>query len=55
MLNARRKETAGRVFVYRWWAPRKAGSKEERHQIQDIERYRSRFDRIEEALRKPGR
>ncbi len=38
------------VFIYRYWLPRKPGSKEDRHQIRELERYRGRFDKIEAAL-----
>lgn len=54
LAHARRKETDGSVYIYRWWAPRKPGSLEDRHQIPNLERYRNRFDVIEDALARIG-
>lgn len=39
-----------KVFIYRYWLPRRANSLEGNHQIQDIGLYRGRFETIEKAL-----
>ena len=50
--NLGRRAGKGDVYIYRWWAPRRLGSKEAIHQVRDIGSYRSNFATIERALAK---
>lgn len=45
-----RQNSRPEVYIFRWWSPRKPGSKQDIHQVRDISRYRNRFETIERML-----